>query len=88
MKFISNVCLRGIIVMIKKVDQMLFIYGTIYNNANMIQKCLESIKNVNYSQIFIVDNYSTDGTYQFLENNKDTYRLTLTRLKCNRGIGR
>ncbi len=88
MKLMSNVCLRAIIVMIKKVDKMLFIYGTVYNNANRIQECLESIKNINYSQIFIIDNNSTDGTYEFLEDNKNKYKLTLRRLKCNRGVGR
>ena len=67
---------------------MLFIYGTVYNNANRIHECLESIKNINYSQTFIVDNYSTDGTYEFLEANKGRYKLTLMRLKCNRGVGR
>lgn len=67
---------------------MLFIYGTCYNNVNRIRECLESIKNINYSQIFIVDNNSTDGTYEFLEDNKNKYKLTLKRLKCNRGIGR
>ena len=67
---------------------MLYIYGTIYNNANRIQKCLESIKNLDYEKLFVIDNYSTDGTYEFLEKNKDKYKLILTRLKCNRGIGR
>ena len=67
---------------------MLFIYGTVYNNANRIQECLESIKNINYSQIFIIDNNSTDGTYEFLEDNKNKYKLTFRRLKCNRGVGR
>ena len=88
MKFMSNVCLRAIKVMIKKVDKLLFIYGTVYNNANRIQECLESIKNINYSQIFIIDNNSTDGTYEFLEDNKNKYKLTFRRLKCNRGVGR
>ena len=67
---------------------MLYLYGTVYNNANRIQTCLESIKDLDYDRLFVVDNYSTDGTYEFLEKNKDGYRLQLARLKCNRGIGR
>ena len=67
---------------------MLYLYGTVYNNANRIQACLESINNINYSRLFIIDNYSTDGTYEFLEDNKEKYKLTLKRLKCNRGVGR
>jgi glycosyltransferase involved in cell wall biosynthesis len=67
---------------------MLYLYGTVYNNANRIQGCLESIKNLDYKRLFVVDNYSTDGTYEFLEKNKERYKIELMRLKCNRGIGR
>lgn len=67
---------------------MLFIYGTCYNNVTRIKACLESIKYINYSQIFIIDSNSTDGMYEFLEENKDKYKLTLKRLKCSRGVGR
>ncbi|AAT42886.1 glycosyltransferase [Picrophilus oshimae] len=67
---------------------MLYIYGTIFNNAGTVLNSLASIKNINYEKIFIVDNYSNDGTYEILEKNKEKYRLEIKRMKCKRGLGR
>lgn len=67
---------------------MLYIYGTIFNNASTIIASLESISNINYQKIFITDNFSTDGTYEILDRYKKEYRLEIIRIKCNRGMGR
>ena len=45
---------------------MLYIYGTIFNNHDIVLKSLESIKKLPYQKIFVTDNYSTDGTYELL----------------------
>lgn len=42
-----------------------------YNNADTTLRCVESIKSINYSNylLVIVDNYSTDNSYEFLKKN-------------------
>jgi glycosyltransferase involved in cell wall biosynthesis len=67
---------------------MLYIYGTIFNNHDIVLRSLESIKELPYQKIIVTDNYSTDGTYELLVENKDKYNLCIIRHKCNRGIGR
>lgn len=67
---------------------MLYIYGTIYNNAETVLDSLNSIHYLSYKKLFIVDNYSNDGTYEILQQNREKYRLEITRIKCNRGQGR
>ena len=63
----------------------LFIYGTVFNNANRVKACISSLAPLGYKRMFIVDNYSTDGTYEILENIGD---LTVVRKKCPHGLGR
>lgn len=67
---------------------MLYIYGTIFNNASTVLESLKSIKNIPYGKIFITDNYSKDGTYEILTEYENEYRLEIIRVKCNRGMGR
>ena len=68
---------------------MLFIYGTVYNSKNRILSSLDSIMKINIEKrIFIIDNYSTDGTYEILSDNKDKYNLMVKQVKCTRGRGR
>lgn len=45
----------------------------VYNNADSILQCLESVKNQSYSHIehIVIDGASTDGTQEIIENNKD-----------------
>ena len=38
------------------------IYGTVFNNAEYIDACLNSLKPLGRLDIYVVDNYSTDGT--------------------------
>ncbi len=67
---------------------MLYIYGTCFNNADIISKSLSSIRNLNYEKMFIVDNYSTDKTYEILQQLSAEYRINIMEIKCSRGLGR
>lgn len=68
---------------------MLFIYGTVYNSRNRVLSSLDSIMKINIEKrIFIIDNYSTDGTYELLCDNADKYNLMVRQEKCTRGWGR
>ena len=68
---------------------MLYIYGTVYNNKNIVINSIESLSKINVEKTFlIVDNYSNDGTYEILNGIKDQYNIKLKRIKCSRGFGR
>ena len=68
---------------------MLCIYGTVYNSKNRIIHSLDSIMKINVEKrIFIIDNYSTDGTYELLSENADKYNLMVKQKRCTRGWGR
>ncbi len=67
---------------------MLFLYGTVYNNANTVIDTLNSIKDLNYSFIYITDNFSNDGTYEILKKYSNEYRIKIFRVKSTRGFGR
>jgi glycosyltransferase involved in cell wall biosynthesis len=74
--------------------------STVYNNSRTIKGTLESIVNaINKaevaSEIIIIDNYSTDGTFEILKtlqkelrNNRYIIRFIIIRKKCSRGLGR
>ena len=68
---------------------MLYIYGTVYNNKNIVINSIESLSKINVEKTFlIVDNYSNDGTYEILNGIKDQYNIKLKQIKCSRGLGR
>jgi glycosyltransferase involved in cell wall biosynthesis len=67
--------------------QSICIYGTVYNNVNTVEKCIESIWRPEYD-VVIVDNYSTDGTWEKLLELKKEYNLKIYRYRCTRGLGR
>jgi len=69
-------------------DKMLFIYGTCYNNVDIIESSLNSIKDLNYEKIFITDNFSNDGTYETLNKIKNRFRIEIVRYKSKRGKGK
>ncbi len=51
-----------------------------YNNAELLEKCIESIfRNTDYPnfEVIVVDNHSVDGTTAFLKNLKDPVRLII-----------
>jgi glycosyltransferase involved in cell wall biosynthesis len=38
--------------------------------------------------IYVVDNYSTDGTYETLQDNLKKYNMIVSQARCTRGRGR
>jgi glycosyltransferase involved in cell wall biosynthesis len=63
------------------------VYGTVYNNAGTVEESIRSVWKPEY-EIVIVDNYSTDGTWEKLLELKNEFNLRLYRYKCSRGLGR
>lgn len=58
---------------------------TVRNTSHLIKKCIDSVLSLDYPKnkykIFVVDAFSTDGTYEILKNYGN--RITLKRLKGN-----
>ncbi len=68
---------------------MLYIYGTVFNNQGTLINSIESLSKINIEkQFLIVDNFSTDGTYELLGKIKEKYNIVIKRIKCSRGSGR
>ena len=68
---------------------MLYIYGTVFNNKDTVKESIESLSRINVEKRFLItDNYSTDGTYEVLQELKNKYNITLKQVKCSRGKGR
>ncbi len=70
------------------------IYGTVYNSSSYIKNSIDSIIDQfkdfrdNFEMV-IVDNYSTDGTYEILkEYQKEYNNIEIIQEKCTRGKGR
>lgn len=58
-----------------------------YNGMRWIERCIESISNSSYTiSLVIIDNKSTDGTFEYLE--RINFNMTLIRNKKNIGFGR
>jgi glycosyltransferase involved in cell wall biosynthesis len=64
---------------------MLRIYGTAFNNADLADKSIASIKGLMPYRFYIIDNYSSDGTYEKLCRYKD---ISIKQVRCKRGKGR
>ena len=60
---------------------MIRIYGTIYNNRKRLPYCLKSLNSLK-AKFYIIDNYSIDGTFEYLRNIKN---IMVKKEKCNRG---
>ncbi|KJE49878.1 hypothetical protein TZ01_01985 [Acidiplasma sp. MBA-1] len=68
---------------------MLYIYGTVFNNASIVESSLKSLDKIKCRKKFlIVDNFSTDNTYEILIRLKNIYDIEIRRVKCSRGMGR
>ncbi len=65
---------------------MRYIYATCYNNATIIESCLNSIVKLQPYMLYVVDNYSTDKSYEILC--KIIKKGIVIRKKCSRGRGR
>jgi glycosyltransferase involved in cell wall biosynthesis len=63
------------------------VYGTVYNNEGTLEESIRSVWKPEH-EIVIVDNYSTDGTWEKLLELKKEFNLRLYRYKCSRGLGR
>ena len=63
---------------------MIRVYGTVYNNRNRVPYCLRSLSPLS-AKFYIIDNYSTDGTFEYLKRSKN---VRIKQEKCNRGKGR
>jgi glycosyltransferase involved in cell wall biosynthesis len=63
------------------------VYGTVYNNASTVEESIKSVWKPEY-EIVIVDNYSTDGTWEKLLGLRKEYNLRAYRYRCSRGLGR
>ncbi|WP_337860797.1 glycosyltransferase [Ferroplasma sp.] len=68
---------------------MLYIYGTVFNNAQYINKSIKSMAKINTEKKFLItDNFSYDGTFEKLNELKNEYNIEIKRVKCSRGKGR
>ncbi len=63
----------------------LYIYGITFNNAGTIEASLRSIAALGAKRMFIVDNYSTDGSFKLLQKHR---QVDVVQEKCTRGGGR
>lgn len=63
----------------------LFVYGTVFNNIKWLDLSINSIKLLDPAGIFVVDNFSTDGTYEKL---KSMSKVHVIHRKCSHGYGR
>ncbi len=62
---------------------------TVRNDLENIESLIPSIKQFSGQvEIVIVDAYSTDGTYEFLESQRENLHLVLNRKEGNRAVGR
>ena len=74
-------------------ETILSVYGTVFNSKDSIKIAVDNIYKTffgikDHIEIVIVDNYSTDGTYEVLQELSETYNLLLYRHKSTRGLGR
>jgi len=64
---------------------------TVYNSRNTVEKSLESIAAALHDfdyEIVVVDNFSTDGTYEIILELSKRYPIRIFRYRCSRGLGR
>ena len=64
------------------------IYGTVFNNAEYIDACLNSLKPLGKLDLYVVDNYSTDRTVEKLFIWNNYFNMHIYEKKCTRGTGR
>ncbi len=61
------------------------IYGTVFNNRKYLKSVIDSLKPLKPYKLYIVDNFSTDGSYEYLNKVKNA---VVMRRRCSRGTGR
>lgn len=65
-------------------ESIVFLIRT-YNEATRIREVIEGIYHAGYTEILVVDDGSTDNTYDILEDLIDTGRIHMVRHITNRG---
>ena len=66
-------------------NKNIYVYGTVFNSADTIDRCIRSLNRLKVKAIYVTDNFSTDGTYEKLKRYK---KITVIQKKCSRGEGR
>ncbi len=71
-------------------DLEISVYATVYNNAYVVKDCVESLFRAlpDIDELVVVDNYSSDGTYEILVDLSHVYPVKVFRYRCSRGLGR
>lgn len=61
----------------------------VYNSKNIIQKSLQSLEEQTYKnfEVIFVDDCSTDGSYEYLQNYRENSPLNIIVCKNNRNVG-
>jgi len=69
-----------------KVDPVISVIVAVYNRAEVIQRCIESVASQTYShvELIVVDGGSTDATVSILKSNSDS--IDYWESKLDRGI--
>lgn len=66
-------------------------YSTCFNTKLTIVPFIENLFSTFSGvdmELVVVDNYSTDGTWEVLEEMQEKYNIQLYRVRSNRGMGR
>ncbi len=73
-----------------KKSRIIYIYGTVFNNATTVERAIQSIIPLKPLKIFIVDNFSNDNTFEIIRNSKLNLKVKIqaAQAKCTRGLGR
>ncbi len=69
----------------KNAKRNLYIYTTVYNNAGRVDACIKSLMPLKPKKFFVIDNYSTDGTFEVLKKHKN---VVVKQQKSTKGGGR
>ena len=72
-------------------EPLVSVYTTVYNSIKSVEKSIESmakqLEGMSY-EIVVVDNYSTDGTFEKIIELSTRYPIRVYRYRCSRGLGR
>jgi len=76
-----------------KNSKKLILYATTFNNVGKIRDSMNSVAGFGASEIYVTDNYSTDGTFEELSkhsggNNAGGIKVYVNQSKSTRGWGR
>lgn len=60
----------------------------VYNKAEYIERCLDSVFNQSFNdfELIVIDDHSSDGSYEYLTNRKESKEFLLVRQETNKGV--